>query len=192
MVSTSIKISIIYLLLVVSMTISCKPGKEYYPYGQIDLSGIFMKGGDSSDRKWILKNKVNQIAINPTVDGQAVSITGMQTEQYRRFQWLKQFATDEELTNLTKNPSGNVKAYSFMVLCDRNSLFCKEILEQRLSDKTQFQHYSGCLQMPEYINIFYLRYLSVKLSSGEVARYKNEISKQFTAESWKNIERMSF
>ena len=172
---------IFYSLLFAVIVTSCTPKKDKYSFSQLEISEILATNDDSAGKR-PFKKIVNQIAFHPTVDGGAVGIAGTQSEQYRRFLWLKQFATDEELIQLTKNPNGNVKAYSFMALCDRNSNFCKQVLEQRLADKTQFHHLSGCIQMPEYVNVFYLNYISGKLSSKEIDIYKKEISKHFTAE----------
>jgi hypothetical protein len=181
---------IINLIIYIIIIPSCKHKEDKYSFTATEITEILAANNDSTGKR-PFKKIINQIAVYPAVDGSAVGIAGMQSEQYRRFLWLKQNATEEELIQLTDNSNANVKVYAFMALCERNSPVCKEIYERHIADKAQFYKYGGCIQMPEYVNVFYLDYLSRILNPEEVARYKKELSQQFTPEGWEMVERMS-
>lgn len=84
------------------------------------------------------------IALNKTVDDDGVGIDARETDQYRRFKWLCDSATNDELIELIRYPSVNVKIYAYGALCGRNHAGCRSILEQHLSDRTPYTSYSGC------------------------------------------------
>lgn len=172
---TSIILPFIILIILAGMLTSCKPKKDEYRFVSIDE--ILAPYGDSTNKRPFRKI-VNQIAFHPTVDGRAVGIGGMQSEQYRRFLWLEQNATEEELIQLTDNSNANVKVYAFMALCNRNSSACKQIFEKHIEDKSQFHQYAGCMQMPEQVNVFFFNYLSDKLSQKEIAMFKTKLGGQ--------------
>lgn len=190
MISIRILLFISNLLIYFSIVSSCKSKDDKYSFVPIDISEILKSSNDTASSRPFSKI-VNQIASYPTVDGGAVGIAGRQSEQYRRFLWLEQNATEEELIQLTENSNVNVKVYAFMALCNRNSQACKQVFKKHIADTDQFNQFAGCMQMPKYVNVFYLNYLSAKLSPAEIAGYKMEVSKHFSAESWEFIERMN-
>lgn len=63
-------------------------------------------------RKQIMK-VAKQIAKYKTVDNKAVGFAGQTSEQYKRFYFLSQQATDNELLALTDHDNPKVRAYSF-------------------------------------------------------------------------------
>ena len=84
--------------------------------------------------------------------------------------------------------SGNVKAYAFYELVNRENPNCRQILEQHLNDITTFQYFSGCLKSESNVNLFYLKCLQEKLSSQDINRYKTKISTYYKKEDWEFIE----
>jgi len=147
---------------------------------------------DSFMRQITLRQIVNRISVYETLDGNAVSIDSHQSQQYKEFLHLSKIASEEDLVRLTQHKNGNVKAYAFEALCDRNSSLCKKVFEQHLNDKTKIREFSGCIQLEKSINIFYFQLLSSKMNQKEIGFYKKELAKNFTPEEWKFIKQMSF
>lgn len=135
-----------------------------------------------------LEKITRDISLCSTVDAAAVGFGGVQSEQYERFLLLRKIANDEELIQLTKSANGNVKAYAFLALAERNYPNCNELLQQHIKDTTSFQYRSGCIGGTRFINVFYLNSLQNKLTSSEVACYKTQISKCFNARTWHQVE----
>ena len=165
----------IILILTLHIFGSCSPEIDKHVLSQIDITEIFNDGTDIPRRAQILKI-LNQIANHPTVDAQYIGIGSTQSTQFQRFIWLKTVATDEELIKMTNHNSGNVRAYSFKALCERNSIVCKSILERHLTDTTQIVTRAGCIGATEQINVFFLKCLSKELTEYQFEKYKAEIS----------------
>jgi hypothetical protein len=173
-----------YILLLLTLTgatifISCNSKRDRLSISDLEIPDSSTAKENIIVRQGYLENVIGQISAYPSVDCAAVDIGGVETEQYKRFLWLKRFTTEQELIELTKYDNGKVKAYAFWALADRNYPNCKAILEQHLKDTTSFQFSSGCLGNTKFINLFYLSCLSSKLSDNEIALYKKEISKSF-------------
>jgi len=146
--------------------------------------------GEIIERQKYFNKIVKQIIFYNSVDCAAVGMGGIKTEQYNRFLWLKSFATEKELIDLTNDENGNVKAYAYWALTDRNYSNSKVILEKHLNDTTSFSYSSGCLEQTKFINLFYLSCFSNKLNAYQIGEYKRKISKNFTEKGWDFVERM--
>jgi hypothetical protein len=151
---------------------------------------------DSTDNSYailraaFLEKTIRDISLYSTVDCAAVGFGGVQSEQYKRFLLVKKIASDQELVQLTQTSNGNVKAYAFQALVDRNYSDCSSVFQQHLNDTTSFQYLSGCIGSTKFINLFYLSCLSNKLSDAAIAVYKTEISKCFDSKTWNQIEKI--
>ena len=155
------------------------------------IAEILEQNLDSSYKGAGITYVVNQIAIYPTVDGGSVGIGGIQSEQYRRFLWLKDFATNQELVDLTRSSSVNVRIYSFKILHDRGDPVCKQILDRLVDDTASFTNFSGCIQLTDYANMYCLRISKDMLSAKEYSSYKQRISKNFSEKEWRFLNSMN-
>jgi hypothetical protein len=128
---------------------------------------------NDTSREARLQDIVKQIAMYETIDGASVGYAARESDQYRRYKWLRDNTHEQELISLTSHPSVNVRVYSFDALCERDSKLCREIFERGMNDRSKFQLFAGCIQSEEYINTYWYRCLEPRLSKDERKRYKD-------------------
>jgi len=81
-----------------------------------------------------LDSQIEKIAIENKVFGQYIGIVGTPTEQYKRFEEVKDKATKEQLAELTDHSNAVVRCYAFWALADRKEDNLFEILLKHLND----------------------------------------------------------
>jgi hypothetical protein len=116
--------------------------------------------GDSTEIRQQILKVASQISKNRTVDDRAIGFAGQTSEQYKRFDFLVQQATENELITLTGHENAKVRAYAFWALAKRHYKDSKAILEKHLSDTASFVFFSGCDQGSEQVNHFFLDLLT--------------------------------
>ena len=111
------------------------------------------------------------------------------------FEALKGYAADRELLILTKDPNANVKVYAFKALYQRNYSGIKDVFKNHLNDKQIIFIHVGLSEpggsvsytATKYINLFFLKIITPKLTQNEIKEYKEKISKSFTVEEWERV-----
>lgn len=185
----------IFLLLIVcaasGVFISCNNGNKKLLIEEIEIPETLPHIPDSVSRQKEIDNIAKEMSLYNSVDGIRVAFGNIESEQYKRFTWLKKFASDRELVTLTNHPDPVVKAYSFWALTERNYKDCKVILEQHKNDKSAFSYHVGCLGSTRHINLFYFDRLKEKLNFMESSYFKKELMNSYNNNDWQSIERMN-
>ena len=110
-------------------------------------------------RKQILK-VAKEIAKYKTVDNKAIGFAGLTSEQYKRFYFLTQQATDNELLALVEHENPKVRAYAFWALAKQQYKDIKSVLDRHMDDTASFEFFSGCIQGTQRVNYFMLDVLT--------------------------------
>jgi hypothetical protein len=88
---------------------------------------------------------VRQIAANNKYESQYVGFAGSYSEQYRNFDQLLRFATEQDLLLLVKNQNAVVRVYSFKALLCKNRRLATSMYEVLRSDETPVFTLEGCI-----------------------------------------------
>jgi hypothetical protein len=150
---TSVLRTFFFLMLAIFLCtqISCKAKNNTSSIAGLETADSATVKSYAILRRACLEKIIREMSVYPSVDCAAVVIGGVRTEQYQRFLWLKKIATDQELVQLTNVENGNVKAYAFWALTDRNYANCKALFEQHLKDTTSFEYLLGCMRSGKFI-----------------------------------------
>jgi hypothetical protein len=101
----------------------------------------------------------NEIAIENVLSGEAIGIAGIKPKQYKRYEKLKNNATDKELLSLSKHRNGVVKCYAFWALVERNSDFMFEALLENFDDTTTIATQFGCIVTGDKVGDIYYNHV---------------------------------
>ncbi len=85
------------------------------------------------------------IAKYNVLTSEGVGYAGVRTDQWRRYETLKEKATNEELMELTEHENSVVRCYSFQALANRKNVDLLPILIQHLYDSASVNTFQGCL-----------------------------------------------
>lgn len=103
-----------------------------------------------------LKKIVEQIEEYNIVESAYIGDGGSASEQWARYEQLKQIATISQLIALTDYPNSVVRCYAFEALATRNSNQVFPILMKHLKDTTSVETLSGCLGHIEYTGDYFI------------------------------------
>jgi hypothetical protein len=136
---------------------SCQNNAKYL-ITEIQPPVDFIKDSLTYQRKFSV---INAIAAHPTLDCGGIGFGGVTSDQFKRYQWLSEYASDSLLLRLCEDSSVNVRAYAAQALIERKSVFVKQIMEKSIGDTAQVSIYCGCMivnsRLDEYIRQVYLR-----------------------------------
>lgn len=112
-----------------------------------------------------------------------VGIDGHISYEYKKYEKLKQLASDSDLVILTSSKSPVIKAYAFEILCSRNYKNIVEVFETNINDTNSFSSYCGCIGITEHINAYFLRCISNFITASAYEKYKKLILKLYPGEN---------
>ncbi len=116
--------------------------------------------GQSNTGDARLRNDIKLIAEGIAKDNvlksEGVGIAGQRTEQWDRFEKLKNKATADELILLTDYKNAVVKCYAFHALTLRKNIDIFPILLRHINDTATVETFSGCIMSSESVGDFFL------------------------------------
>jgi hypothetical protein len=75
---------------------------------------------------------------------------------------LKEFSTEKQILDFTKDDNGILKIYSFRVLCEKYPNKCFEVINDNLHNYTTFKNRNGCVVVNDYVTDFWIFYVTSK------------------------------
>lgn len=117
-----------------------------------------------------------EIAMYGRVDGSAIGIGGIKSEQYKRYEKLKLYS-DEKLIELISFKSSVLKAYAFDALTERYSKYALTIFKSHIHDTTTINVMSGCIGSNVPLNEYFYHSVEKMLSKEDKNKY-SYISKE--------------
>lgn len=121
-----------------------------------------------------MHNLIEAIADCGEVSGSYLGALGIKSEPYQLFLQLKQTASNSELLELINNDYNvTVKAYSFIILAERRSVYLNNISQHVVSDSSTFNYSIGCFVTEEKLNAFYKEVANEFLSNEVLNGYNN-------------------
>jgi len=103
-----------------------------------------------------IKKITDAMAKYNSVDSRGVGYAGQRTEQYNRYEKLKQDATDAELIALTDNSNPVVRCYAFNALANRKNPNVIPILVRHLKDTAGVNTFFGCIVSTTKVGDYFL------------------------------------
>ena len=134
------------LIVMAGICISCKHGqtshftKKMYVRSQIQLL-------------------VDSMTSYNRVDGPAVGIAGVKSEQWKRYELLSAKAMNHELKSLTNHNNAVVRCYAFDALVNRNDTAAYSILIKHLTDTAKVYSMIGCIGQSDMVGDWYLSHV---------------------------------
>jgi len=128
-----------------------------------------------------LKKVVEELEAYNVVESEYVGDGGYASEQWKRYNQLKEIATMDQLVALTDYANPVVRCYAFRALAAKNSDQVFPILLAHLQDTTRVETLSGCLGGSEYTGDYFVGV--VKYYEEDYPGYKLNEVEQTTLES---------
>ncbi len=97
---------------------------------------------------------IDDMANDGQLDASITGIGGTKSLQYKRYEWMMQYASDKLLVQLTDHTSPAVRVYSYWALSDRRSEMLRDICIKHMTDTAQILYRSGCIGSYERVNDF--------------------------------------
>jgi hypothetical protein len=98
---------------------------------------------------------IGLIALENDVQCEAVGFGGMKSQQWDRYIYLRNHASDKELIDLTNAKNAAVRCYAFNALVFRKNRSVQEILLKHLYDNEKVRTFCGCINTTETIGDYY-------------------------------------
>jgi len=103
-----------------------------------------------------IKKIADAMAEDNILKSEAVGAAGVRTEQWNRYEKLKQDATDAELIALTDNTNPVIRCYAFNALASRKSPNTFPILVKHLKDTADVKTFFGCIISATKVGDYFL------------------------------------
>lgn len=108
-----------------------------------------------------LKGLVDSISFINIIEYEYVGFASEESKNYKNFLKLKEYATTEELVQLTKSSNSTLACYASWALADYSYSDLKSIFKQFLIENRRAKTFSGCILIENYISsVLYHRYWS--------------------------------
>ena len=134
---------------------------EMITSGELD----FRQPADVSHFSKIVEETVDAIVAYVFVSGPRIGYAGTLSPQYKNYQKLNKYATDDELILLTRHEHHAVRVYAFLAIATRESINMFPILLEHLDDKREFQFEYYDMGSTGTVLEFYLK-IAIKNNSG--------------------------
>lgn len=108
-----------------------------------------------------LKGLIDSISFINIIEYEYVGFASEESKNYKNFLKLKEYATTEELVQLTKSSNSTLACYASWALADYSYSDLKSIFKQFLIENRRAKTFSGCILIENYISsVLYHRYWS--------------------------------
>lgn len=108
-----------------------------------------------------LKGLIDSISFINIIEYEYVGFASEESKNYKNFLKLKEYATTEELVQLTKSSNSTLACYASWALADYSYSDLKSIFKQFLIENRRAETFSGCILIENYISsVLYHRYWS--------------------------------
>jgi hypothetical protein len=140
----------------------------------------------------IRKNKYSyelayQISKKNIFQGQHIGFENIESDQFKRFSWLLDSASESTLLDLYRYNNLVVKAYVFQIFKNKNYKGIKQLFEVNIDNCNSFHTQSGCITSKTPFNYFAYKCIEDQLSDSEKKKYIAILSKYYNKEEWKRM-----